>query len=62
MTREETIAHFLEQLKKEQRERFEKQEMQEMQEELEDLRDCGLGGFRPKVLQSAANIKVLLHN
>ncbi len=29
-----------------------------MQDELEDLRDCGIGGFRPKLLQGLANIKV----
>jgi len=56
--REESLAQFLENLRREQAERFEKQELHEMQEELEDVRDCGLGSCRPRALQGLANIKV----
>eukprot|EP00093_Oithona_nana_P005745 05745.XXX_182220_189329_1 [CDS] Oithona nana genome sequencing. len=55
-----SIAQFLENLRKEQAEKNEKREMQEMQNELEDLRDCGLGNCRPAFLQSCANIKVFV--
>jgi len=58
--RDEHIAAFLENLKKEQQEKFEKQELHEMQDELEDLRDCGIGGCKPKILKPLANIKVFV--
>ena len=57
---ENSIAHFLETLKKEQQEKFEKQELHEMQDELADVRDCGLMACRPKALQPLANIKVFV--
>lgn len=56
----ESIAQFLENLRKEQQEKCEKQELHLMQDELEDLRDCGCAGCRPGYLQSLANIKVFV--
>eukprot|EP00094_Tigriopus_californicus_P000284 TCALIF_00274-PB protein Name:"Similar to SLCO5A1 Solute carrier organic anion transporter family member 5A1 (Homo sapiens)" AED:0.11 eAED:0.11 QI:460/0.90/0.91/1/0.63/0.58/12/137/1099 len=59
-TREESIAQFLENLKKEQQEKFEKQELHEMQDELEDLRECGIPGCHPAFIQGFASIKVFV--